>query len=374
MRFLCAFFLYSLIAFATMTAAFGAECRTPKVLMSLPDRADDPFWGPYARFAEAVAESLNVELTVDYSIANDRSNYRDRLQAALSGRSKPDYVAVFPYFGAVETLMEESAAHGVSIITLNSDLGAGDRKAVGYPRERYKNWILQSLADDENAGFKLAQVVARAGRERFKLAERDTVSITALGGNQLAGASLYRRDGLERFVRMSGGAAAINQFVFTDWSYERGKEVAVGLIRRYPNTQGVWAANLPLGLAVADALNALAPNHRLPAIGMVSGPFDDRALDGIDEGKFAAVVGGHFLEGGIVLALLLDHFNGLDFVDDMGTALRVPFKTADRKNVAELRAVMGDRNWLGMPFRHLSKCYNGGLDYYDFNLDTIFRH
>lgn len=372
MRFNCALFLYALTCFALAPTAFAAECRVPKVLMSLPDKADNPFWGPYARFAEAVAESLNIKLTVDYSETNDRFNYMDRLRAALSGPSKPDYVAVFPYFGAVETLMKETAQQGVSIVTLNSDLGARDRKAVGYPRERYKNWILQSLADDESAGFQLARAVEHAGRARFALRQSDTVRITALGGNQLAGASLYRRDGLERFVRLSGGTAAINQFVFTDWSYERGKEVAVGLIRRYPETQAVWAANLPLGLAVADAWNAMAANRLSPAIGMVSGPFDDRALAGLDDGTFSAVVGGHFLEGGLVLALLLDHFNGMDFVDDMGTALRVPFKTVDRENIAEIRDVMGDRKWLGMSFRHLSKCRNARLDYYDFSLERVF--
>ena len=166
MRFLYALFLYSLTSVAFAPLAFGADCRTPSVLMSLPDKADDPFWGPYARFAEAVAESLNVKLTVDYSKTNDRFNYMDRLRTALSGPSKPDYVAVFPYFGAVETLMEESAQHGVSIVTLNSDLGHGDRKAVGYPRERYKNWVLQSLADDERAGFDLARAVDGAARAR----------------------------------------------------------------------------------------------------------------------------------------------------------------------------------------------------------------
>lgn len=372
MRFLCAFLLYSVTCLAIAPAAFGAECRTPKVLMSLPDKADNPFWGPYARFAEAVAESLNIKLTVDYSETNDRFNYLDRLRAALSGPSKPDYVAVFPYFGAVETLLKETAQHGVSIVTLNSDLGHGDRKAVGYPRERFKNWILQSLADDESAGFQLARAVENAGRERFAIPQGETVKITALGGNQLAGASLYRRDGLERFVRMSGGSAAINQFVFTDWSYERGKEVAVGLIRRYPETQAVWAANLPLGLAVVDAWHAMAANRLSPAIGMVSGPFDDRALSAIEKGTVAAVVGGHFVEGGLVLALLLDHFNGFDFVDDMGTALRVPFKTVDRENIAEIRAVMGDRKWLGKAFRHLSKCHNGRAGFYDFSLDTVF--
>lgn len=342
------------------------------MLLFLPDRSDNPFWGPYGEFAEAVADSIGVDLSVIFAATNDRSDYMERLRAALSASSKPDYVAVLPYFGAVRAFMDETARHGVPIVTLNSELGRSDLAEVGMPRERYENWILKSRANDEEAGFLLAKAVDKAARERFGRVADGTVTITALGGNQLASSSLYRREGLERFVRDSGGLAALNQFVFTDWSYERGKEVAEGLIRRYPATQAIWAANLPLGLAVSDSWNAMARNRLAPAMGLVSGPFDDRALDGIENGTFSAVVGGHFLEGGIVMVLLLDHFNGLDFYDDIGTGFRVPFKAVDRDNVEEIRTALGRRDWHGQDFTHLSKCHHEGLIHYDFSLDTVF--
>jgi len=366
---LCA---WAAMVFAPASPGHAAQCKPPSVLMILPDRPDNPFWGPYADFAASVADSLGIPLTVEYTVENDRFDYMERLQRSLSGSEKPDYIAVFPYLGAVPLLMQEASRSGTQIVTLNADLGQGDREAVGYPRERYKNWILQSLADDESAGFDLARAVTDAARARFGLSESETVRLSAIGGNQLAAASLLRRDGL---VRFAGGAAApvsINQFVFTDWSYERGSEVAAGLLRRYQPTHAVWTASLPLGLAAVDAWTAAA-GPAMPAIGVVSGPFDERALAGIDGGTFSAVLGGHFFEGGILLVLLLDHFNGLDFVDDIGTGLRIPFETVDKGNIADVRAVLGDRVWRGRNFTHLSKCHDAARRYYDFSMRTVLR-
>lgn len=358
--------------FATKPAMAG-DCKPPSVLMSLPDTRDSEFWGPYADFAEAVAANIGVDLTVDFAARNDRFDYVERLRQSLAGAEKPDYVAAFPYFGAVQVLFDEAAATRTRVVTLNSDLGHRDRKEVGYPRERYKNWVLQSQADDESAGYDLTAAVVDAARDRFHLSAADAVYISAMGGNQMAASSLYRRDGLERYIRNSNGLSALNQFVFTDWSYERGREVAVGLIQRYPSAKAVWAANLPLGLAVSDAWNALTDGGLAPAIGAVSGPFDERALDAIKDGSFSAVTGGHFLEGGIVLVLLLDHFNGMDFVSEIGTGLRVPFQTVTAANIDAFRGVLGTRDWRGYDYAHLSKCHNPGLVHYDFSLPSVLR-
>ncbi len=355
------------------TAPAAAGCDSPSVLMLLPDSADNPFWGPYADFAVAVAKDLGVRLTIDHAATNDRFDYVDRLETLLAGPEKPDYVAAFPYFGAMPRLMQEATEAGLSVVTLNSDIGHGDRNEVGYPRERHKNWILQSMANDESAGFLLAKAIAGAARERAALTQSDTVALSAIGGNQLAASSLYRRDGLQRFIGEADGTVSINQFVFTDWSYDRGKAVAAGLARRYPVTHGVWAANLPLGLGAVDAWLAASPAGPQPVFGAVSGPFDDRALAAIDDGRFSAVVGGHFLEGGIVLVLLLDHFNGMDFVDEIGTALRIPFETIDKQNITRIRRILGEREWKGLDFKHLTKCYATGLTYYDFDLESVLQ-
>lgn len=371
MRHIGAFGLCGLLLILSTATVNAKECRAPTVLMSLPDTYDSAFWGPYADFAQAVAEDLGIKLTVDFSARSDRFDYMERLQSAIAGADKPDYVAAFPYFGAVQLLLNETAAADISVAFLNADLGIGDRKAAGLPRERYKHWVLHSLADDDSAGYDLAEAVATAARMRFDLSEPETVAMAAIGGNQIAASSLQRRHGLEQFVRESGGRVLLNQFVFTDWSYERGREVAVGLFRRHPDTQAVWTANLPLGLAVADAWNAAAPGGIAPAIGTVSGPFDDRALTAIEDGTFSVVVGGHFLEGGIALILLLDHFNGMDFIDDIGTGLRVPLKTVTVGNIASIRAKLGIRDWRSADYAHLSKCLNRDRQRYDFSTDSV---
>ncbi|RVU39033.1 hypothetical protein EOI86_07185 [Hwanghaeella grinnelliae] len=340
--------------------------------MSFPTTLKSPFWGPYAEIAERAARDLNIHLKISASTGNNRSDFMARLRDDLTGKTlpgnePPDYLLVFPYFGVVPEVMELSERLGVRVVTLNSAVGSHDRETVGQPRGRYKNWILQSFADDEQAGYELAAALERAARQRFGLGDSGVVKMNAVGGNHVAGSSLLRRDGLERFILSTGDHVALNQFVFTDWTYKRGREVNKGMLRRYARTHAIWTVSPNLGRAAADEIDASARTGPRPVVGLFDGAFSKSALEGLENGRYSAVAGGHFIEGGILLTLVLDHFNGFDFADDIGTELKTPFLVAGPENREEIQKFMN--RWVGdgNKYRRFSKCFNRDLKKYHFD-------
>ena len=68
------------------------------------------------------------------------------------------------------------------------------------------------------------------------------------------------------------------------------------------------------------------------AIGMVGGiDWNLEAIQSIQKGQMTASMGGHFMEGGWVMVLLYDYFNGVDFVDE-GVAMKSKMSAITQAN------------------------------------------
>ncbi len=351
----------------------AAGCSRPTVVMILPDEEQNAFWGPYAAFTKAAAESLGIDLRLVFAKPNDRFDYLERLIQVQSDYPPADYVAVFAYFAALPQVLELAKRGGSKAITFNSGLSETDRAIVDTPRTRYPNWILHSQAADLEAGRLQASAIVGRARRTFGLSKQETVRITALGGNLTTGASLERRDGLAAFFDANDLPEAVNQFVFAHWDYERGFYIAKGLFQRYPETHAIWTASFDLGRAAIDAWRAVRPETPLPIIGTISGSWDPRVFDMMERKELDVVLGGHFAEGAWLMALIQDYDSGLDFVDDVGTELYFPLELAGPGTFRRFQAMFRDRDWTRIDFKRISKCHSPDRRRYDFSLRNLLR-
>lgn len=356
-----------------MTSAQSEICKKASVTMILPDIEENLFWGPYAHFTQAAAEKLNIDLTILFSPANDRYNYIQRIKDLSEGTDVPDYFAVFPFVSKTQELMEIVEKSGAKFVTFNSGISQKDREAVGFPREKFKNWILHSQADDKAVGYELTKSLVKIAREYFGLVKNQSLMVSAIGGNHDTASSLMRKQGLLDFAAEDRQRMTLNQYVSSDWSYKRSLQIATGLYQRYETTHAFWTASLPIGIGALNAWKRLGKKTELPVIGTVSGPWDPQVLDLIENGKISVVLGGHFVEGALLMALIADYHNGIDFKDEIGTRFDFPLMKIDTGNFRRMKELLGDRDWKKLSYKNLSKCHSPALQQYDFNIETILQ-
>ncbi len=256
-------------------------------------------------------------------------------------------------------MLLEAQEAGIKVVTLNSGIYDEDLQLIGAPRDRFENWLLHSQADDRKAGYDLTELIVTMAREKFDLADDEMVTVSAIGGGRDTGASSLRRDGLYDYLGRGDARTSVNQFIYTDWSYEYGRSVAKTLLRRYGKPHVIWTAYTPLARAALDVWNETYLDKPLPVIGTIG--WGEEVIELVEQEELAVVLGGHFMEGAWLLTLVYDHYNGIDFEDEIGLEMRVTLSKVDAANVRPFKTRFGDRDWQKIEFKHFSKCHTASI-------------
>jgi len=138
------------------------------------------------------------------------------------------------------------------------------------------------------------------------------------------------------------------------------------LLRRYPDTQVIWAANDPIALG---AIAASVDEGRSPGRDLFVGGinWDKAGLEKIIDGEMAVSLGGHFMTGGWALIMLYDYYHGVDFASEGFSLKRPIFGIADISNASCLHDLVSQASWRKINFRSLSKKENSELKQYSFS-------
>lgn len=357
-----------IIAFFMAVLTGAAPLAAPPMSATFlnPGGRGDAFFGMMTGFMQAAADDLGVALEVVYC-DRDHLKMQEEGRRILSRPELPQYLLLINEKNSAVELMKSASAKGVKVALINEGLQPENIDDFGPPGDRLANWVLEMLPDDNQAGYMLAKALIAAARQKGLDGADDHVHMVGLAGTFKTGSSSSRVAGLQRAVR-EDGRATLNQVVPAYWEEGRAAKLAPQLLSRYPQTTIIWAAS---DLMARGAYTSVMAPGTLPDR-VVTGGIDwaEFALPMVAAGRFAATVGGHFMDGGWALVMLYDQHHGVPLPE---SRYRTEFSLITADNVDEYLDNFSDHDWSAIDFRRFSKSYNPELTHYRFGLESVIE-
>lgn len=340
------------------------SAQATSVVFLNPGRQDEQFWLGYARFMEASARSLGLQLTILYA-ERDPVRLVENARLALRGSQPPDYLLFVNEYYTGPEVLRLSQGTKVRLFSVNSTLTPDQQQLMGGTRERYVNWIGSMVPNDEEAGYLMASSLIRQVRTQSN--GQNEIPLLAFSGVKNTPAATLREQGLQRALRESPDVV-LRQMVYADWNRQRAYEQAMLLLRRYKGVQLIWAANDEMAFGAQRAEREL----QLPGEPLVSALNNsEEVLEARENGQIQSLVAGHFTLGGWALVLVADHAAGYDFAGRGGKDRTVRlFQELDASQARRLRQVLAQQDY-GVDFRQYSARYQPALKDYRFSLDAL---
>ncbi|GIW73188.1 MAG: sugar ABC transporter substrate-binding protein [Planctomycetota bacterium] len=338
----------------------------PVVFFNIGEPA--PFWDVVEAFMRAAARDLAIELEV----LNARGDHLRMIEqaAAVAARppaARPRYAVINSEKQAGGPMLESLVAAGIpTLLAFNVFIGE-DRDRYGAPRERFPLWLGSIRPDNEQAGHDIAaRLLAAAAAAGF---EEPSLGVLAIGGSRATPAAIARERGLARALAGRPGVRLL-QLVHSRWERAKARRQVQGLLRRYPQTRVIWAANDPMALG---AMEAVIDHGREPGRDVLIGGLNwsTEALREIQRGRLVTSVGGHFMGGGWALVLLRDYHDGYDFAEPEGTEIVFRMGVIDRDNVEAYQHHFGREEWDRIDFSRLLRSRRPRGSRYDFSLQAL---
>lgn len=339
--------------------------QAASVVFLNPGRSSEPFWISYTQFMRAAANDLGMSLQVRYAERDSQQMLR-QAREVLQGEQRPDFVIFVNENYVGPEILRLSVGSGVRLFAVNSTLTADQQRIAGASRERYPNWIGSLTADDEQAGYLMAKELLRRGS-----AEGGGLEMLAFSGSKQTPASQFREQGLRRALA-EYPQARLQQMVYGGWVSDRAYEQALQLLRRYPLTRLVWAANDEMAFGAMHAASRLgrAPGKDLFFSGLNNSvAMLDKAIDG----SISVAVTGHFTVGAWAMVMLHDYAAGVDFAAHGGKDRQIPiFVLLDARQAARMKANLR-RPGYGIDFRSFSLAEHPERRRYEFSIQPLLR-
>jgi len=367
-RIVCLAFLVSIDCLVAAPAlALAPQSENPSVLFINPGRTGEVFWEMVSGFMTAAAQDLDLDLKIVLA-ERDHLKMIELANEAAQSDNPPDYMILVNEKLAAGRMLEEIPS-SIKLIFLNNTLSEEQVRQLGKPRQIASNWIGHIFPDHEKAGYDIARSIIVAQKSSVDGAV-DKPGLLAIGGNQATMASILRVNGMQRALQESP-EIELYQTIHSQWRRDKAESQMFGLIRRWPGTRLIWAANDPMALGAMDAaiLRGRKPGKDVFIGGL---NWSTEALERILDGKITASLGGHFMQGGWAMVMIHDYHKGADFID-LGTEFTAPMAIIDRSNVTQYLNILGGQNWNRIDFTQFVRGHPDNIERYHFDLDTILK-
>lgn len=341
-------------------------CAGPNVLFINPGRSGEIFWEMVSDFMEAAAKDLDINLTI-LSAERDHLLMAKLARNAATAKQPPDYMLLVNEKRAAAKILPE-LPQTIKVILLNNGLSKDEKNRYGNPRERFPNWLATIVPDHKKAGRDIMRTLNTKVVQASDSKLERKIGLLAIGGNKVTLASQMRLEGMLD-VLSKNSSTDLYQTVYSEWRQDKAEAQIYGLLRRWPDTQLIWAANDPMALgalAAAERRN-YRPGENIHIGGL---NWSKEALQKIKTGKIAVSVGGHFMLGGWALVMIHDLHKGKDFLD-LGHEITIPMSIITRKNVSSYLEKFGDEDWGKINFQKFSRKNKIIKPKYDFSIPSL---
>jgi ABC-type sugar transport system substrate-binding protein len=338
-----------------------------RIDMFSPALSTDFFWNRMTLFSQAAAADLEIDLRMHY-VDYDRQEMVEQLKTLLTSSEKTNGVIFQSLKKNGGQLIQLAEKHKTPAILFNAGLDDKSKRIFGFPREKYQYWIGELLPDDEDAGYQLALTLIAQAKLQRMFGPDQKIHLFGIMGAYAEGGSIERVRGFEKAI-YNDPKVKYFQMVQGYWDQERAKRKALGLFKRYPSTQVVWAANDPMALGVIDAAQTVG---KISGKDVLIGGIDwtDSAVQAVIESKLVTTVGGHFMDGAWSLVLFHDYLKGKDF-NQHSVRFKSKMELLTQKNLAQYRLLFRTELWSKIDFKQFSRVYNSSQVKYDFSIEKV---
>lgn len=342
--------------------------RPLNIVHFIPFTTTHGFWQIYTHFMQAVAVNLgiNLEIIVIEAADNNRFYLAERIKVQLKGK-RPDYVIGSLFRNKEKVLLDTMEALAIPFFSVNSSISETNLGSLGLPRQHYRYWLGHMSPDDFNAGHALAHALTghRQVDQTFTMMAISGPTNSMIGQNRVAGLLTAVNQGATRRQTVN-----LLPVVHGDWQKTTANIITRSMLKRPFSIDLIWTVSAETATGVVDALQAqkIEPGKTIKI-----GTFDwsPLTLEQIKNGHVEVSFGGHFMEGGWALILLLDHANRLDFVNDLGVNIATQLRPLTKKNLPLFSDAISKQRWGAFDFKQLSKCFNPWRKKYQLDTDVL---
>ncbi|WP_397453496.1 ABC transporter substrate-binding protein [Pseudomonas sp. NA-150] len=342
-----------------------APAHASTVVFLNPGTSTETFWVSYTAFMQAAASNLGMTLQVRYGDRDPRLSL-SQAREALLGPQRPDYLVFVNELYIAPEILRLSEGSGVKLFAVNNTLTEDQEKLLGDVRGRYPNFIGSLVANDEDAGYLIAEELIRL---QPKPAEGQSIELLAFSGSTTTPAAHRREVGLYRALAEHPEVRLL-QLVHGGWQRQRAEEQGRQLFKRYPQVNLVWTANDEMAFG---AMAALRESGRVPGKDVMFGTLNGSmpALEARLNGTLTVLVSGHFTLGGWSMVLLHDYDVAKEQDRQPPGDRQLDLIQLITPNDAKRLLKAGRDASFGIDFRQLSQAGKPGPAHYRFSLKSI---
>lgn len=369
--FLCLLLSASLnvsVLHANVEPAFQDTNPPFKIAMFYP--RDAPFWRTFIKLMNATAEDLNIELET-YSANSNRFLMKQQFMSVINRKNKVDAVIFNNYKDSASQFIKLANDAKVFSFLVNSAMTDQKNVEMGPPREKFPYWIGQMHPDEAGANKHIINILIN---EASKNLGKQKINIIGINGPISSGAATMRLNALTKTVAENAQSSLLQVVNVEGWREADASAKFKALMKRYEDTDVVWAGSARLVDGILDGEKSLPIKAGLDYFTGGVG-FKRTMLEAINNNQVSVAAGGHYIEGVWALILVFDYLGGHDFVDH-GVELLTPMGIVTKENVGLYLDNLTQDKWTPenlkkIDFKHYSKTYNLDLLEYNFDFDSI---
>jgi len=346
---------------ATKTSFCNPIKSKPKLAFIVPTFTKGSFFDRLVQISKIASEQLDIDLTIHlYNEAlHNRFLYAQFIDDILTENNDYDYLVGLFYKQTERNVINVIKKHQVHYFSFNSPLTQHVKNSIGMPRENTPYWIGHLSPDEKKLGYDIAtQLINSVNKEK--------VSLLAINGSRNSEVSTKRAEGLIQKLSETPHVDLL-QIVYTNWSYEEARMKSNLILDRHKAIDMVWAASDTIARAFVEEINKQDP-ERLSTIAINSIDWSPQIIPYIKNNSVSNTFGGHIFEGAWLMALIYDHFNGLDFVDELGSTIMYPMTAITSEHIDALAFTNTH-----FKFKQLSKCHSPSTKKYQFEPLTLLK-
>lgn len=137
----------------------------------------------------------------------------------------------------------------MKLFLVNNGLTVDQAKLLGTQANRYPDLIGSLVPNDEEGGYLMLKELIRL---HPPVAPGQMIDLLAFSGLKVTPSAQLREQGMRRALA-EHPEVRLRQLVYGGWTRQRAYEQAKLLLKRYPHTSLVWAANDEMAFGVMQA-------------------------------------------------------------------------------------------------------------------------
>lgn len=334
-----------------------------KVVMQLSRFDGDVFYSMLAKYAQAAADDLDIELKVIWGQDNHIKIIKT-FQDILS-KGEADAIIFENFKNNGKKILQIAEKYKVPAI--NIIYGFEEKQNVGKPRGKYKSWVAQVLPDERGSGEMIAELLFR----QAKPSKDGKVHVLGIGGEQSTSASKLRILGLKDAVAKHKNVVLHQVTNAPGWKFSHAKRKFKDIKgNRFPQVTVAWMASDLMALGAIEGAREmkLKPGKDVLFAGV---DWIDDAYKAIMKGDLVGSAGGaNLMSGAWSIVLLHDYLHGEKF-DDTNPDFLLPYELVDKKTVKNHIDKFNIKRSHELDFSIYSRKLHPNLKSYNFSISSL---